>query len=332
MNHDAIIECVPNFSEGTDADKVREIIAAMNVDGVRLLDWSLDKAHNRSVVTVAGTPDAVVEAAVRAVGKAAHLIDLTEQSGVHPRIGAADVVPFVPVSGISLAECAMLARQAGLQIWRRYGVPVYFYGAAAARPDRVELENVRRGQFEGLREAALKDAMRRPDVGGPELHPRAGASAVGARSFLIAYNVYIDQAGAESADGAIASGNGAPAGMTLPQQPDIAAARAIARDIRASNGGLHGVKAIGVVANGRAQVSMNITDYRVTPMRHVYDTVRAIATRHGVRIAEGELIGLIPEAAFEPDSDWVRQTSGFDCDLKVLERKLHRPMDWPGSN
>jgi glutamate formiminotransferase len=266
------------------------------------------------------------------VGKAAHLIDLTEQSGVHPRIGAADVVPFVPVSGISLAECAMLARQAGLQIWRRYGVPVYFYGAAAARPDRVELENVRRGQFEGLREAALKDAMRRPDVGGPELHPRAGASAVGARSFLIAYNVYIDQAGAESADGAIASGNGAPAGMTLPQQPDIAAARAIARDIRASNGGLHGVKAIGVVANGRAQVSMNITDYRVTPMRHVYDTVRTIATRHGVRIAEGELIGLIPEAAFEPDSDWVRQTSGFDCDLKVLERKLHRPMDWPGSN
>lgn len=320
----AIIECVPNFSEGTDAGKVREIVSAMNVDGVRLLDWSLDTAHNRSVVTVAGAPEAVVEAAVRAVGKAAHLIDLTQQSGVHPRIGAADVVPFVPVSGISLAECAMLARQAGLQIWRRFGVPVYFYGAAAARPDRVQLEDVRRGQFEGLKEAALRDAMRRPDVGGPELHPKAGASAVGARSFLIAYNVYIRQPGVDEGSG----GNG----HALPLQPDIASARAIARDIRdirASNGGLHGVKAIGVMANGRAQISMNITDYRVTPMRHVHDTVKAIARRHGMEIAEGELIGLIPEAAFEPESDWVRQTIGFDPELKVLERKLHRPMNWP---
>jgi glutamate formiminotransferase len=327
MNHDAIVECVPNFSEGTDAGKVREIVSAMNVEGVRLLDWSLDDAHNRSVVTVAGSPEAVMEAAVRAVGKAAQLIDLTQQNGVHPRIGAADVVPFVPVSGISLAECAMLARQAGLQIWRRYGVPVYFYGAAAMRPDRVELEDVRRGQFEGLREAALRDAMRRPDVGGPELHSKAGASAVGARSFLIAYNVYIEPAGLSlKASG----GNGTA--QALPTQPDIAAARAIARDIRdgrASHGGLHGVKAIGVMANGRAQVSMNITDYRVTPMRHVYETVKAIAERHGVGIAEGELIGLIPEAAFEPDSDWVRQTNGFDPELKVLERKLHQPMQWP---
>jgi glutamate formiminotransferase len=328
MNHDAIVECVPNFSEGTDAGKVREIVAAMNVDGVRLLDWSLDGAHNRSVVTVAGSPEAVMEAAVRAVGKAAQLIDLTEQNGVHPRIGAADVVPFVPVSGISLAQCAVLARQAGLQIWRRYGVPVYFYGAAAMRPDRVELEEVRRGQFEGLREAALKDAMRRPDVGGPELHSRAGASAVGARSFLIAYNFYIEPAGLSLA--ASAGGNGEEHGPSA--QADIAAARAIARDIRdgrAASGGLHGVKAIGVVANGRAQVSMNITDYRATPMRQVYETVKAIAGRHGVGIAEGELIGLIPEAAYEPESDWVRQTSGFDSELKVLERKLHQPMEWP---
>jgi len=228
----------------------------------------------------------------------------------------------------------MLARQAGLQIWRRYGVPVYFYGAAAMRPDRVELEDVRRGQFEGLREAALKDAMRRPDVGGPELHEKAGASAVGARSFLIAYNVYIEPAGLSLAasgdgDGAV-GGNGAA--QAVPAQPDIAAARAIARDIRdarATHGGLRGVKAIGVLANGRAQVSMNITDYRLTPMRQVYETVKAIAARHGVTIAEGELIGLIPEAAFEPESDWVRQTSGFDSDLKVLERKLHHPMAWP---
>ncbi len=326
MNHDAIIECVPNFSEGTDAGKVREIIAAMNVEGVRLLDWSLDAAHNRSVVTIAGSPEAVVESAVRAVGRAVHLIDLTQQNGVHPRIGAADVVPFVPVSGISIAECAMLARQAGLQIWRRFGVPVYFYGAAAARPDRVQLEDVRRGQFEGLREAALRDAARRPDIGGPELHPRAGASAVGARSFLIAYNVYIRPP--EHRTGGDMKQD---ASMATPQ-PDIAAARAIARDIRASSGGLQGVKAIGVVVDGRAQISMNITDYRLTPMRAVDATVRAIAKRHGVSIAEGELIGLIPEAAFEPDSDWVRQTTGFDAERKVLERKLHQPLPWPERN
>lgn len=337
MNHDAIIECVPNFSEGTDAGKVREIVSAMKVEGVRLLDWSLDEAHNRSVVTIAGPPEAVVESAVRGVGKAAQLIDLTEQSGVHPRIGAADVVPFVPVSGISLAQCAMLARQAGLQVWRRFGVPVYFYGAAAARPDRVQLEDVRRGQFEGLLKASVKDAARRPDIGGPELHPRAGASAVGARSFLIAYNVYIapgrdPQAPAKRMGAEFAPLTSESGEHILPMQPDIAAARAIARDIRASNGGLHGVKAIAVMVNGRAQVSMNITDYRATPMWQVYAKVNEIAKRHGVAVAEGELIGLIPEAAFEPDSDWVRQTSGFDAELKVLERKLHQPMEWPESN
>jgi glutamate formiminotransferase len=333
MNQDAIIECVPNFSEGTDAGKVEEIVRAMRVDGVRLLDWSLDEAHNRSVVTIAGHPEVVVEAAIRAVGKAAQLIDLTEQSGVHPRIGAADVVPFVPVSGISLAECAMLARQAGLQIWRRFGVPVYFYGAAAARPDRAQLEDVRRGQFEGLLKVSVKDAARRPDVGGPELHPKAGASAVGARSFLIAYNIYLESAGQTLAGQADAPArSGKRESKPIPMQPDIAAARAIARDIRdsrASNGGLHGVKAIAVMVNGRAQVSMNITDYRATPMRQVYAAVREIAGRHGVAVAEGELIGLIPEGAYEPDSDWVRQTSGFDAELKVLERRLHRPMEWP---
>src|SRR5450432_1832708 len=173
ISPDAIVECVPNFSEGTDAAKVEQIVAAMQVEGVRLLDWSLDTAHNRSVVTIAGPAAAVVESAVRGVGRAAQLIDLTRQSGVHPRIGAADVVPFVPVSGISLAECAMLARQAGLEIWRRHGVPVYFYEAAAARPDRINLEDVRRGQFEGLRDSVAKDAGRRPDVGGPDLHRTA---------------------------------------------------------------------------------------------------------------------------------------------------------------
>jgi len=147
MKNEAIIECVPNFSEGQDVARVKQIVAAMRVDDVHLLDWSLDAAHNRSVVTIAGPPAAVIESAVRGAGKAAELIDLTGQSGVHPRIGAADVVPFIPVSGASLAECAVLARQAGLLIWRRYGVPVYFYGAAAARPDRVQLEDVRKGQF-----------------------------------------------------------------------------------------------------------------------------------------------------------------------------------------
>jgi glutamate formiminotransferase / 5-formyltetrahydrofolate cyclo-ligase len=304
MNPEAIIECVPNFSEGTDAAKVEKIVAATQVDGVRLLDWSLDTAHNRSIVTLAGSPTGIVEAAVLAAGKAAELIDLTTQNGVHPRIGAADVIPFIPVSGASLADCAVLARQAGLLIWRRYGIPVYFYGAAAARPDRVLLEDIRRGQFEGLRDAALRDATRRPDIGGPELHNTAGASAVGARSFLIAYSVHL-------------------------QQPDIAAARAIARDVRAANGGLHGVKAIAVLANGRAQVSMNVTDFRLTPMRHVHATVQHLAQRHGVLIEEAELIGLIPEAAYEPDSDWVRQISGFDPDGKVLERRLHSPIAWP---
>ena len=303
MNSESIIECVPNFSEGTDPAKVSKIVAAMQVEGVRLLDWSLDTAHNRSVVTIAGSPDAVVEAAVRAAGKAAEIINLTQQHGVHPRIGAADVIPFIPVSGASLADCALLARNAGLLIWRRYGIPVYFYGAAAARPDRVQLEDVRKGQFEGLRDAARRDAARRPDVGGPELHETAGASAVGARSVLIAYNVHLRDA-------------------------DVTAARAIARDIRASNGGLHGVKALGVLANGRAQVSMNITDHRTTPMRKVYERILELANRHGAVIEDGELIGLIPQDAYEANAEWARHIPNFDPELKVLERRLERPLDW----
>jgi glutamate formiminotransferase / 5-formyltetrahydrofolate cyclo-ligase len=318
LSPDAIIECVPNFSEGVDESKVASIVAAMQLDEVRLLDWSLDAAHNRSVVTIAGPPAAVVESAVRGAGRAAQLIDLTRQSGVHPRIGAADVVPFVPVSGISLAQCAMLARQAGLEIWRRYGVPVYFYEAAAARPDRVNLEDIRRGQFEGLRESAPRDAARRPDIGGPDLHSTAGASAVGARRFLIAYNIFLS----------------APASTTPPTLPgaaqaDVTAARAIARAIRASAGGMHGVKAIGLSVNGRAQVSMNITDFRMTPMRQIHAAVRELAVNHGAVAAEGELIGLIPQEAYDPDADWVHEIPGFDPEAKVLERKLHHPMPWP---
>jgi glutamate formiminotransferase len=293
MADEQIIECVPNFSEGMDAKKVETIVRAMRVDGVHLLDWSRDADHNRSVVTIAGAPEAVVEAAVRGAGKAAELIDLTQQTGVHPRIGAADVIPFVPVSGVSLVNCVMLARQAGMAIWRRFGVPVYFYEAAAARPDRVNLEDVRRGQFEGLAKDSLRDSTRRPDIGGPELHASAGASAVGARKFLIAYNIYL-------------------------KSDDVGLARAIAKDIRASSGGLLGVKAMGVMAHGRAQVSMNITDFQ-----------QELAERHGGEIAEGEVIGLIPEEAYEPNADWVRQTPDFDPEQKVLECKLKHPMEWP---
>jgi len=238
---------------------------------------------------------------------------------VHPRIGAADVLPFVPVSGVSLAECAMLARQAGLEIWRRYGVPVYFYEAAAARPDRINLEDVRRGQFEGLRASVAKDAGRRPDVGGPELHRTAGATAVGARRFLIAYNIYL--ASPKPAE----KGSGLP----LAAQAEIAAARAIARAIRASAGGLHGVKAIGVSVDGRAQVSMNITDYRATPMRQIHDAVRELARNHGTVASEGEIIGLIPQEAYEPEAEWVREIPGFDAEAKVLERRLQHPLPWP---
>ncbi len=302
----AIIECVPNFSEGADVPRVQAIVAAMRVDGVHLLDWSMDADHNRSVVTIAGEPAAVVEAAVRGAGKAAELIDLTRQQGAHPRIGAADVIPFVPVKGTKLEQCVLLARQAGLEIWRRFGVPVYFYEAAAVRPDRVKLEDVRRGQFEGLRDAVEKEPSRRPDLGGPGLHPTAGASAVGARKLLVAYNIYFNSA-------------------------NVATARAIAREIRAATGGLKGVNAMGVLAHGRAQLSMNITDFEATPISQVQKKVLSLAAKHKVAIAEGEVIGLIPEAACERESEWMRQLDGFDEQTKTLERRLEHPLVWPGA-
>jgi glutamate formiminotransferase len=299
-----LVECVPNFSEGSDLGRVQAIVAAMRDPEVRLLDWSMDADHNRSVVTIAGPPAAVLEAAVRGAGKAVELIDLTRQRGVHPRIGAADVIPFVPVSGVRLEQCVMLARQAGLELWRRFGVPVFFYEAAASRPDRANLEDVRRGQFEGLRELASRDPSRQPDLGGPGLHPTAGACAVGARKFLVAYNIYFDSS-------------------------DVAVVRAVARDIRAASGGLKGVKAMGVMAHGRAQLSMNITDIQASPISQVYRRVQALAVRHKTGLAEGEIIGLIPEAACERESEWMRQLSGFDPETKILERRLGSPLNWP---
>jgi len=303
---DPLIECVPNFSEGRDPAVLESILAVMSMDDVRLLDYSRDVDHNRSVVTIVGRPAAVVESAVRGAGRAAELIDLTTQEGVHPRIGAADVIPFVPVRDVSLEQCVMLARQAGAEIWSRHRVPVYFYEAAAARPDRALLEEVRRGQFEGLRDAVRREVARRPDVGGPELHPTAGASAVGARRFLIAWNLYLNTR-------------------------DVATARAIAREIRASSGGLTGVKAMGVMAHGEAQISMNITNFRQTPVSEVYAAVEEKASRFGAKITRGELIGLIPEEAAERESEWLRHFHEFDPEEKILERKLMRPLEWPAT-
>ncbi len=304
MNAEAVVECVPNFSEGRDERIVREIVRSMQVYGVCLLDWSMDPAHNRSVVTIAGPAAAVCEAAIRAVGRASELIDLTLQDGVHPRIGAADVLPFVPVKDCTLGDCAQLAHHAGQEMWKRFGVPVYFYEAAAVRPDRARLEDVRRGQFEGLRQAVRTDSRTWPDVGANDLHPTAGASAVGARPFLIAYNIYL-------------------------RSTDVAAARAIARGLRASNGGLQGIKAMGVMVDGRAQVSINVTNFHVTPMKLVHAEVVRLADMQGVESAEGELIGLIPEAACEPNTDWLRQIPQFDPALKILERRLAHPIVWP---
>lgn len=301
---EAVVECVPNFSEGKDERRVKAILAAMRLDGVSLLDWTMDADQNRSVITIAGNPAAVVESAVRGAGKAAELIDLTRQQGLHPRIGAADVIPFVPVSGIKLEQCALLARQAGLEIWRRFGVPVYFYEAAAARPDRANLDEIRRDQFEGLREVVGKDASRRPDLGGPGLHPTAGACAVGARRFLVAYNLYFNST-------------------------DVAMVRSIAREMRASSGGLKGVKAMAVLVQGRAQLAMNITDFQVAPLSQVYGAVVALAQRQKTMPAEGEIIGLIPEAACEQDSEWMRQLTGFDPSTKILEQRLASPLAWP---
>jgi len=300
-----VVECVPNFSEGKDARRVEAIVSAMRVAGVHLLDWSMNADHHRSVVTVAGAPSAVLESAVRGVGKASELIDLTRHHGEHPRIGAADVIPFVPISGIKLEQCVMLARQAGQEIWQRFGIPIYFYEGAAARPDRANIDDLRRDQFEGLRDVVRKDAARRPDLGGPGLHPTAGACAVGARKFLIEYNVTFDSS-------------------------DVATVRAIAREIRAASGGLKGVKAMGSVTRGRAQLSLNVTDFEATPLSHVFKTVSRLALRHKAEPIAGEVIGLVPEAACERESEWMRQLVGFDPATKILESRLDAPLDWPG--
>ena len=269
-----VVECVPNFSEGREPATLNAIEQALtSVTGVVLLGREADADHNRSVFTIAGEPEAVLEAALRAVGVAVERIDLTRHRGEHPRIGAADVVPFVPVRGVSLADCAALAWTAGDAIWRRFGVPVYFYEAAARVPERARLENVRRGQFEGLLETI---GERPPDVGEARMHPTAGAVAVGARKFLIAFNINLNSERVE-------------------------VARAIARKIRASSGGMPHVKAMGVMLHSRrqAQVSMNLTDYEVTGVHAVFAAVEREAAAYGVSVAGSELIGFIPRQAVE---------------------------------
>jgi len=294
-----LIECVPNFSEGRDPAKVDVIVAAIrSVPGVYVLDREMDADHNRCVLTLAGEPDAVGEAALLGTGKALELIDLTKHMGAHPRVGATDVVPFIPIDGVTLEDCVALARRVGNEIWNRYRIPVFFYEAAATRPDRVNLENVRRGQFEGLREELKKNLDRQPDVGEPKVHPTAGVTVVGARKFLIAYNVNLNTS-------------------------DISIANKIAKAIRFSSGGFRYVKSMGVELKARnlAQVSINLTDFEQTPMHRVYETVKREAERYGVVPVGSEIVGLIPKKAIEMAADFFLQLENFSP-AQVFENKL----------
>ncbi len=293
-----IVECVPNFSEGRDKSKVDAIVAAMMIDGVYLLDREMDADHNRCVITLAGERDAIQEAAIRGVGKAAELIDLNHHQGAHPRLGAADVVPFIPIEGVSLDDCVAMARHTGEQIWKRYQIPVYLYEAAAAFPERQNLENIRRGQFEGIRDEIATNPARKPDFGEACLHPTAGACVVGARKFLIAYNIFLNT-------------------------PDVAIAKQVAKAVRFSSGGLRFVKAAGFLVRGQAQVSMNLTDFEQTPMHRVFEMVRSEAARHGFSIVSSEIIGLVPKKALEQVAAWFLQVENFDSSL-ILENRA-----WP---
>jgi glutamate formiminotransferase/formiminotetrahydrofolate cyclodeaminase len=307
-----LIECVPNFSEGRDTAKVDALVTAMReVPGVFLLDRESDADHNRSVITLAGEPEAVAEAAMRGVGKALELIDLTRHTGAHPRMGATDVVPFIPIDGVTIEDCVALAKKVGREIWERYRIPVYFYEAAAQRPERTNLENIRRGQFEGLRHEVLKNPDRAPDVGEPRLHPTAGAVVVGARKFLIAYNINLNT-------------------------PDLDIAKRIAKVIRFSNGGLRYVKAMGVDlrARGLAQVSINLTDFEQTPIHRVFEMVEREARRYGVSIVGSEIVGLVPKRAIEMTADFYLQLENFSPE-QVLENRLQAslsgaPLDGEG--
>jgi len=296
----ALVECVPNFSEGRDKARVDAIIEAMKMDGVYLLDREMDADHNRCVITLVGDPVNVAEAAIRGVGKAAELIDLTKHSGAHPRLGAADVIPFIPIEGVTLEDCVAIARRVGEEIWKRYQVPVYLYEAAAQTPERQNLENVRRGQFEGVREEVKTNPARKPDFGEAALHSTAGATIVGARKFLVAYNVYLNT-------------------------PEVEIAKKVAKAVRFSNGGLRYVKGMGVPVRGLAQVSMNLTDTDQTPIARVFEYVKREAARYGVMPVSSEIVGLIPKKALEDAAEWFLQVENFDSSL-ILENRLSAVM------
>ncbi len=261
-----LVECVPNFSEGRNPAVVDEIVAAMKVDGVFLLDREMDADHNRCVITLVGDRANIAEAAIRGVGKAAELINLCSHTGAHPRMGASDVIPFIPIEGVTLEDCVAIARYVGEEIWKRYKIPVYLYEAAAQRPERTNLENIRRGQFEGIRDSIATDDARVPDFGGRAVHPTAGCTVVGARKFLVAYNVYLNTA-------------------------DVEIAKKIGKAVRFSNGGLRFVKGMGIGVRGLAQVSMNLTDTDQTPIARVFEFVKREAARYGVMPLSSEIVG-----------------------------------------
>src|SRR5512141_1649665 len=295
-----LVECVPNFSEGRDKAKVDAIVEAMKVPGVYLLDREMDADHNRCVITLVGDREAIAEAAIRGVGKAAELIDLTRHQGAHPRMGAADVIPFIPIDGVTLEDCVAIARKVGEEIWRRFQIPVYLYEAAATTPERQNLENIRRGQFEGVREEISVNPARKPDFGEARLHPTAGATVVGARKFLIAYNIFLNT-------------------------PDVEIAKKIAKTIRFSSGGFRYVKAAGFPVRGLAQVSMNLTDFEQTPIARAFEFVKREAARYGAMPVSSEIVGLIPKKALEDAAEWFLQLENFDSSL-ILENRLSAVM------
>ncbi len=291
-----IVECVPNFSEGRRREVIDRIVAAMGqVSGVRVLDVQADVDHNRSVVTLVGEPLPMVEAAFQGISRAAELIDMNHHRGGHPRMGATDVVPFVPVRGVTMDDCVALARKLGERVGSELGIPVYLYEAAATRPDRCNLADVRRGEYEGLKQEIGTNPDRAPDFG-PAIMGSAGATAIGARPPLIALNVYLNTA-------------------------DVGPAQAIARAVRHSSGGLRYVKALGLLVEGQAQVSMNLTDYRHTPIHRVVEMIRAEAARYGLSVTRCEVVGLLPAQALLDSAQFYLQMHGFSPN-QVLENRL----------
>lgn len=294
-----LVECVPNFSEGRNKETITRLCAAIAaVPTTCVLDTHIDPDHNRSVITFVAHPDQIVTAAVNAVALAAELIDMRQHRGEHPRLGATDVLPFVPVSGVVLDDCVALSHQAGERIARELSIPVFFYERAALRPDRKNLEDVRRGALELLREQIGTVAERTPDVGPLQVHDTAGAIAVGARPFLIAFNINL-------------------------RSKDVGVARQIARAVRAKQGGLPFVKALGfeLSTRGLVQVSMNLVNYEVTGMEQAYAAVRKEADRLGVEIASTEIVGLVPEKALDRETEYFSKLENFG-NGKILERKI----------